>query len=101
MGCGISTVSPRLKLSRSRIVIIPRREARRGYLPGQTTRLDCSGTAKTSIHHTRHLVLQFVLAETFLSLQARDMVEVKVKEKVGNGKLLSFLAFELLSGVFK
>jgi len=29
------------------------------------------------------------------------MVEVGVKERVGNGKLLSFVAFELLSGVFK
>jgi hypothetical protein len=28
------------------------------------------------------------------------MVEVEVKERVGNGKLLSFVAFELLSGVF-
>jgi len=29
------------------------------------------------------------------------MVMVEVKERVGNGKLLSFVAFELLSGVFK
>jgi len=29
------------------------------------------------------------------------MVEVEVKEGVGSGKLLSFVAFELLSGVFK
>ena len=29
------------------------------------------------------------------------MVEVGVKERVGNGKLLSIVAFELLRGVFK
>jgi hypothetical protein len=29
------------------------------------------------------------------------MVEVEVKERVGDGKLLSFVAFELLSGVFR
>jgi hypothetical protein len=29
------------------------------------------------------------------------MVEVEVKERVSNGELLSFVAFELLSGVFK
>jgi hypothetical protein len=29
------------------------------------------------------------------------MVEVEVKERVGDGRLLSFVAFELLSGVFK
>jgi hypothetical protein len=29
------------------------------------------------------------------------MADVEVKERVGDGKLLSFVAFELLSGVFK
>ena len=43
-------------------------------------------------------MLQVVLAETFLSLWIRGMVEVEVKKRVGNGKLLTF---ELLSGVFK
>jgi len=72
MGCGISTISPRLELSRSRVVIIPHREARRGYLPGQTTRLGCSERAKTNTRRTLHLVLRLVVvrfAETFLNLQ--------------------------------
>jgi hypothetical protein len=43
-------------------------------------------------------VLQVV---TFLSLWIRGMVEVEVKKRVGNGKRLTFLTFELLSGVFK
>lgn len=72
MGCGISAISPRRELSRSRVVIIPHREARRGYLPSQTTRLDCSVRAKINIRRTLHLVFRLVVvrfAETFLNLQ--------------------------------
>jgi len=41
-----------------------------------------------------------LLAETLFNLQRSDMVEVVVRERVGDGELLSF-AFELLGGVFK
>jgi len=56
-GLGISTISPRLKLSRNRTAIIPRREARMKDLPSQMKRLDCSETARTSISHILHLVV--------------------------------------------
>ena len=63
MGCGISTVSPRHKLSRTRIAIIPRREARKGYLPRQRIRFGHTEMAKNRTQRTPHLVPRIVVVQ--------------------------------------
>jgi hypothetical protein len=70
-----------------------------GYRPGQTTSLDCSKKAKIGRDRSPHLVLRLA-ATFFFAFRPRGMVEVEVKERVGGGKLLGLVAFELLSGVF-
>jgi hypothetical protein len=96
---------------KSNKTVIPRTEVTREDL--LTKGPGCSTTAKTSIRHSRRFVLELAsirrklslhgfsdLDEACLNLQRRARVLMEGREE-GDGELLSFETFELLSGVIK